>query len=53
MKTKKKKSCGSCYGYGLWAVGNPSPMGPMDSKDMPTKSCPECKANPNPLRKKK
>lgn len=44
-----KKKCTSCYGYGLWAMGDPSPMGPMDSSDgMPTIECPECKANANP-----
>ena len=35
--------CKTCYGYGLWAIGDPCPMGPMDAGDgMPTKKCPEC-----------
>ena len=61
MKTKKKvkttkkkketkKACKTCYGLGLWAMGDPSPMGPMDGKDgMPTIACPECGANKNPI----
>lgn len=40
--------CSTCYGYGLWAIGDPSPMGPMDSRSMPTIPCPECKADANP-----
>jgi len=40
--------CKTCFGYGLHALGDPSPMGPMDAKDgMPTKPCPECGANYN------
>lgn len=35
--------CGTCMGYGLHALGNPQPMGPLDHADgMPTKKCPEC-----------
>ena len=44
--------CKTCYGYGMWAVGLEAPMGPSDSKLMPTKPCPECKANANPIREK-
>ena len=40
-----KKECGSCYGFGFWAVGDRVPMGRMDAGDgMPTKACPECGA---------
>lgn len=42
-KVKEVKSCKTCYGFGLWAIGPPSPMGPLDFRDgMPTKKCPEC-----------
>ena len=35
--------CKTCYGYGIWAIGDPCPVGPMDFKDgVPTKKCPEC-----------
>jgi len=45
---KMKKQCGTCRGFGLWAIGDPMPMGQMDANDgMPTKPCPECGANPN------
>jgi len=38
-----------CYGHGLWAIGDPAPMGPMDAADgYPTKRCPVCGANKNP-----
>ena len=44
------KKCKTCYGYGIWAIGDPVPMGPMDAEDgCPTKKCPECGANANPL----
>lgn len=37
--------CPACYGHGLWAVGDPSPVGPMDASDgVPTKRCPVCGA---------
>ena len=50
----KKKSCNYCYGFGMWAIGNPDPMGPMDAKDgMPTKKCFSCKSNANPIIKLK
>ena len=49
-----KKKCSYCYGYGIWAIGDPCPMGPMDAGDgMPTTACPECKANPNPWKPKR
>jgi hypothetical protein len=42
--------CKTCYGYGMWSIGLDAPMGPTDAKDgMPTKMCPECGANHNPL----
>jgi len=41
--------CSVCYGYGMWAIGFSSPMGPIDAQDgCPTKPCPECGANANP-----
>lgn len=44
--------CNTCYGYGLWAIGEKSPMGPMDASDgVPTIACPECGANVNPKRR--
>jgi hypothetical protein len=47
-RTSKNK-CGTCSGYGLWAIGDAAPMGPMDASDgLPTKACPECGANANP-----
>ena len=49
LKTPNK--CGTCNGWGLWAMGDASPMGPMDGSDgMPTRACPECGANPNPMK---
>jgi hypothetical protein len=48
-KSTSTEKCGTCFGWGLWALGNASPMGPMDGSDgMPTRACPECGANPNP-----
>jgi len=48
------KKCETCFGYGLWAWGIPSPMGTMDAKDgMTTIPCPECGADANPSLKKK
>ena len=42
------KTCKTCYGYGLWALGDNSPMGRMDANDgTPTVKCPECGANAN------
>jgi hypothetical protein len=44
------KTCQRCYGYGLWAVGDPVPMGMIDAMDgLPTIPCPECGANANPV----
>jgi hypothetical protein len=41
--------CKTCYGYGMWPDMT-APMGPMDASDgMPTRSCPECGKNPNPI----
>ena len=48
-KHKVTKKCGTCLGLGLWAMGDATPMGPMDGADgMPTQACSECGANPNP-----
>lgn len=45
---KKVKKCSGCFGFGLWAVGDAVPMGPMDAADgMPTKSCPVCGVSAN------
>jgi hypothetical protein len=46
-----KNNCKTCNGYGLWAFGDPSPMGYLDHYTMPTIPCPECKANSNPVTK--
>ena len=44
------KPCDTCYGYGLWGMGESSPMGPIDAADgYPTYPCPEFGANANPL----
>jgi hypothetical protein len=41
------KKCKTCYGYGIWAIGEPRGVGPMDASDgVPTKKCPECGAGP-------
>lgn len=42
--TKKDcDKCSACYGFGMHALGDPSPMGPMDASDgMPTILCPIC-----------
>lgn len=51
-QTQKEKECSTCQGFGLWAMGDPSPMYPMDAKDgLPTIECPECHANANPVDK--
>jgi hypothetical protein len=43
VKEKKEENkCSTCWGYGLWAIGYPSPMGEMDSHSMPSRKCPEC-----------
>lgn len=37
------KKCNTCWGYGLWAIGDKVPMGPIDFEDgEPNKECPEC-----------
>jgi len=47
-KLKTKAKCNTCYGFGIWAVGDQSPMGPMDYSDgCPNKPCPECGAGGN------
>lgn len=44
-----KYKCPRCYGYGLWGIGSPVPMGPLDVQDgEPTIACPSCGANANP-----
>ena len=36
-----------------WFIWGTTAMGPCDGADgMPTSACPECKKNPNPIRKK-
>jgi rubredoxin len=51
----KKNKCSTCYGYGMWGIGNQNqPMGPMDASDgEPTGKCPECGANKNDYSKPK
>jgi hypothetical protein len=40
---KDKNNCLFCYGFGIWKIGTPSPVGPIDFEDgVPTKKCPEC-----------
>lgn len=44
--------CSTCNGYGFHAMCDTTPMGRLDALDgMPTIVCPECKANPNPIKK--
>ena len=51
-KIHTKPNCQHCYGYGLWAIGGPSPMGPTDAEDgYPTIPCKSCGANANPIDK--
>ena len=34
----------------MWALGEETPMGPIDASDgIPTKRCPKCNANCNPI----
>lgn len=28
---RARRACGTCQGYGLWAIGDATPMGPMDA----------------------
>lgn len=46
--------CKFCFGYGLWGIGDPCPIGPSDaaSRLFPTVACPECGANSNPVKEK-
>ena len=49
-RNKIPNTCNTCWGYGLWPDGT-APMGSMDASDgMPTKACPECGKNPNPIK---
>jgi hypothetical protein len=51
---KKIKKCKRCCGFGMWALGDACPMGPMDAGDgCPTIACSSCGANKNPINKKK
>ena len=53
FKEHRFDKCELCYGYGLWKIGDHSPMGPIDARDgMPTIPCPQCGANANPVKKK-
>ncbi len=46
---KPNSKCKTCWGYGLWAIGDPCPMGPLDFSDgAPVKVCPECGAGGKP-----
>jgi len=42
--------CSVCkWGFGLWGIGEPAPMGPCDAEDgCPTVKCPKCGGNKNP-----
>lgn len=52
--TGEPKPCTTCWGYGLGALGEANPMGPMDAADgMPTKPSNECSANANPRAERK
>lgn len=44
MSKKEEAKCPVCIWFrGLWGMGIPSPMGPLDSEDgMPTICCPKC-----------
>jgi hypothetical protein len=47
-----EQKCKTCYGYGIWAWGDPVGVGPMDAHDgVPTLPCPECGACANPIKK--
>ena len=35
--------CSICKGFGFWAIGQPNPIGEMDSKELPSFKCPECR----------
>lgn len=44
MNKKEENKCSVCIWFrGLWGLGVPSPMGPMDASDgLPTIKCPKC-----------
>jgi len=45
MMVKNKKKCTRCFGFGIWAIGDPCGVGEMDARDgVPIKKCPECGA---------
>jgi len=45
-KDKYVNKCTTCYGYGIWPVGDPVGIGPMDFSDgIEGKKCPECGAS--------
>jgi len=47
------QKCKTCFGYGLWFLGEHTPMGGMDASDgMPTIKCPECGMSYNDKNKK-
>ena len=47
--TLEQEKCRTCWGYGLWAIGDPVPMGRLDAgSGFPTIACQECGANANP-----
>ena len=49
LTMEDKKECTICRGHGLWALGDATPMGPIDASDgLPTKPCPKCGADANP-----
>ena len=45
-RVSKGDKCSTCYSYGLWPIGDPSPLGPMDAGEWMgrRKKCPECGA---------
>lgn len=44
-KDEYKNTCKTCYGYGLWKIGDPAPLGPIDFSDgTEGQTCPECGA---------
>ena len=45
QKPGTKTECKTCRGYGLWRIGDHSPMGEIDAFDgLPSIKCPECGA---------
>lgn len=50
VRNYQRKGCSTCQGYGLWAMGQHSPMGAIDAQDgYSTHPCLECGANANPV----